>query len=91
MGMDYNIPNPNEKIIKNLMLDFAKRLGKFQNVDGNFLTLLSENKDSYTVRVTKINSDTGENSESTEIISKEALESAIRIGCLKKIGDSEIE
>ena len=81
MGMDYNIPNPNEKIIKNLMLDFAKRLGKFQNVDGNSLTLLSENKDSYTVRVTKINPDTGEKFESTEIISKEALESSIRIGC----------
>ena len=82
MVMNYTISNPNEKIIKNLTLDFARNSG---NTSGDSLTVVRETEDGYVVRITQTDEKTGGKTERTEVITREAFEAGVRCGYLKKI------
>ncbi|WP_407428952.1 hypothetical protein [Treponema sp.] len=82
MSMDYRIPDPNKKITDKLVLDFARKSSdEYKN---NSLTVLRDNGDSYTVLVTVKDEKTGEVTQREETISREAFETAVKKGYLKK-------
>ena len=89
MNMDYRLPNPNKKMAENLVRQFDERAAK--KADGNSssgaentLTVLRANGDSYTVIVTVKDEKTDEVTQREETISREAFETAVKKGYLKK-------
>ena len=89
MGLHYSIPNPNKKLTENLVRQFAERSvkGSDENPSSeveNSLTVLRDNGDTYTVLVTVKDEKTGEVTQREETISREAFESAVKNGYLKK-------
>ena len=98
MGLDANFPNPNDKIIKKLVLDFARNSAKkseesetsrnsaqSENATDDSLTVVRETDDGYVVRITKTDEKTGAQNVRTEFVSREAFEAGVRAGYLKKI------
>lgn len=98
MGLGANFPNPNDKIIKNLVLDFARNSAKkseesqneaesvqTENASDDSITVVREMDDGYEVRITQTDEKTGEKTVRTEFISREAFEAGIRAGYLTKI------
>ena len=85
MGMDCNITNPNDKIIKNLTLDFARNSAKKSE---DFFTVVRETDDGYVVRITKTDEKTGEQNVRKEFISRETFEAGIRAGYLTKVKEN---
>ena len=81
MSMDYRIPDPNKKIIGKLVLNFAI---KSSSEAGNSITVLRDNGETYTVLVSVKDEETGEVSQREETISREAVETAVKNGYLKK-------
>lgn len=89
MGLHYSIPNPNKKLTENLVRQFAERASKGADENPsseaeNTLTVLRDNGDSYTVLVTVKDEKTGEVTQREETISREAFETAVKKGYLKK-------
>ncbi len=80
--MDYRLPNPNKKIIDKLVLDFARKSSDEDK--NNFLTVLRDNGDTYTVLVTVNDEKTGEVTQREKTISRQAFEAAVKNGYLKK-------
>jgi hypothetical protein len=80
--MDYKLPNPNKEIIDKLVLDFARKSSDEDK--NNFLTVLRDNGDTYTVLVTAKDEETCEVTQREETISREAFEAAVKNGYLKK-------
>ena len=82
MSMDYRIPDPNKIITDKLVLDFVRKSSdEYKN---NTLTVLRDNGDTYTVLVTAKDEETGEVTQREETISRQALETAVKKGYLKK-------
>lgn len=71
MSMDYKMSDPNKKIIDNLVLDFARKVSDKDKC--NFITVLRDNGDTYTVLVTVKDEKSGEVTQREEIISREAF------------------
>lgn len=89
MGLHYSIPNPNKKLTENLVRQFAERAAKGADENSssdaeNSLTVLRDNGDTYTVLVTVKDEKTGEVTQREETISREAFETAVKNGYLKK-------
>ena len=89
MSMDYRQTNPNKKLTKNLVRQFAERSvkGSDENPSSkveNTLTVLRDNGETYTVLVTVKDEKTGEVTQREETISREAFEAAVKNGYLKK-------
>lgn len=89
MSMDYRLTNPNKKLTENLVRQFAERAAKKADEDSpseaeNTLIVLSDNGDTYTVLVTVKDEKTGEVTQREETISREAFETAVKKGYLKK-------
>ena len=89
MSMDYRIPDPNKKLTENLVRQFAERAAKKAEENPsseaeNTLTVLRDNGDTYTVLVTVKDEKTGEVTQREETISRQAFETAVKKGYLKK-------
>ena len=89
MSMDYRQTNPNKKLTKNLVRQFAERSvkGSDENPSSeaeNTLTVLRDNGDTYTVLVTVKDEKTGEVTQREETISRQAFEAAVKNRYLKK-------
>ena len=89
MGLHYSIPNPNKKLTEKLVRQFAERASKEADEKpssgaANFLTVLRDNGDTYTVLVTAKDEETGEVTQREETISRQAFEAAVKNGYLKK-------
>lgn len=89
MSMDYRLTNPNKKLTENLVRQFAERSvkGSDENPSSeveNTLTVLRDNGETYTVLVTVKDEKTGEVTQREETISREAFETAVKNGYLKK-------
>lgn len=82
MSMDYKLPNLNKKIIDKLVLDFARKSSDEDK--GNFIIVLRDNGDTYTVLVTVNDEKTGEVTQREKTISRQTFEAAVKNGYLKK-------
>lgn len=82
MSMDYRMSDPNKKIIDKLVLVFARKSSDKDKC--NFITVLRDNGDTYTVLVTVKDKETGEVTQREETISREAFEAAVKNGYLEK-------
>lgn len=86
--MDYNMSNTNDKIIKNLVLDFV---GKTEKKSYACFIVLRETKSGYVVRILQSDDKICEKTERTGFITREAFELGIRCGYLKKTAEKSVK
>ena len=81
MEMDCHMPNTNDKIVENLVLDFAVNIEKKAYT---YFIVLRETESGYVVRILQSVDNSCEKTEQTKFITREAFELGVRCGYLKK-------